>query len=248
MVYRYATKFLLGVHASRGHTHKSGYNNNMSLPRETRLRRLLGIGPPPNTSGMVLTPNNQRAGASVSFLSEDERKAELARWHKEGIRARVAEWVAYLPQLFRYRARTWRSARQMQRTLRKVGEARVLTYRTHHLLPAEGCLDIDGYLDIAGGYPLDIVTTAWIESVAQANWQEDDAGIGTSSLSDALVVPAEQLDAGLIQSAIEKWYRETFAGVRGHWALSQGVMPSIVVDVDFLDAVEYAQATETPYV
>jgi hypothetical protein len=219
----------------------------MSKIREDALRKLLRLGPRPNPEGVVLTPsNNDNGNYNMEFLSEEQREVELSRWHAEGRRADLAAYLAYYPQSVRAAAWSLHSKYRYRKVLHQIETARTLTYRSYVICPREGCLDIDGYWDIGSGYPLDIFSTAWFIAAAQESWQSGEVFSPLPDFPRALVISATELGEENVRTALEIWYRNIFARRRGHWALSTGTMPKIIIDIEFLDASAYAKETAQP--
>jgi len=64
----------------------------VSETRQRWLRQMMGLGPAPDPTGLRLVDGK------VRWLTGAQREIELAAWHREGRRARVAAHLAYLPQ------------------------------------------------------------------------------------------------------------------------------------------------------
>lgn len=201
----------------------------MSEARQRWLRQMMGLGPAPDPGGLRLVEGK------VRWLSEAQREIELAAWHREGRRARVAAGLAYLPQRVDRRRRRVQDRAQALVAERALARARTLRYRSRHLHPIGETQDIEGYFDLGRtGYRLDVVTPGLFSVAAEQDWTRGAVLRATESPwcgAETLLVPADTLDDQLIAEAIGRWYRKRFELQRGHWSQLEGRMPAIAVEL-----------------
>jgi hypothetical protein len=216
-----------------------GTPRSYAHPRLKLFRRLLGLpATPPNITGGLFIPIDGKPGIGgrMGFLSAEERALEAERYHAEGFRARLATFLAYVPQRARHRMMTVKETVRQARAARALARARVLRY-TSPYIHAVGDLGVEGYFDLGNnlGFGLEITTATAMERYAADEWERGGVIHAESSLlfgpEPWVAVPGTRLTDELIREAIVRWYQDRFHFVQGHWSQREHALPEIVVDL-----------------